>query len=97
MVRLTLPPELVSAAESVGIPLDLDLLFCINCLDQFYQEEETEKKLDQDVRSGSRCYLCYGELNSPGGTAVSLGETLRRVCPVCKCWVESWRREGGQL
>jgi hypothetical protein len=30
IVRLALPPELVSEAESVGISIDWDLVFCID-------------------------------------------------------------------
>ena len=93
IVRLALPPELVSEAESVGISIDWDFVFCIDCLDEFYEEEATERRLEQDVRSGSRCYLCCEPLHPPGSTAVRFGGTLRRVCSSCKGLVERW----GQL
>ena len=83
-----LPPELVSVAESLGMSIESDRVFCSDCLDQLHEIEEAEKQLEEDIRSGSRCYICCDELKPPGGTAVPLKETLRRLCPSCKDWVE---------
>jgi hypothetical protein len=82
-----LPPELTSEAESLGI-FESERVFCSDCLDRLYEEEEMEKELDEAIRSGSRCYLCCEELHPPGGTAVRMSGMLRRVCPSCKDWVE---------
>jgi hypothetical protein len=68
--------------------IESDRVFCSDCLDQLHAIEEAEKQLEEAIRSGSRCYICCDELKPPGGTAVPLKETLRRVCPGCKDWFE---------
>ena len=74
-----LPPELVSVAESLGMLIESDRVFCSDCLDQLHEIEEAEKQLDKDIRSGSRCYIGCDELKPPGGIPVPLKETLRRI------------------
>ena len=39
-----------------------DGVFCNDCLDQLREIEEAEKKLKEEIRSGSRCYICCDEL-----------------------------------
>ena len=83
-----LPPELMSEAESLGISLESDRVFCSDCLDELHEEEEADKQLEEAIRSGSCCYICCEELHPPGGTAIPLNGTLRRVCLSCKSWVD---------
>jgi hypothetical protein len=52
------------------------------------EDERAEKALDEEIRSGSRCYICCEELDHPGGTAVRLNGTLRRVCRSCHAWAK---------
>jgi hypothetical protein len=83
-----LPPELASEAESLGISIESERVYCRDCLNQLREDEEADKQLEEDIRSGSRCYICCEELHPPGGTAVPFKGTLRRLCPSCKRWVE---------
>jgi hypothetical protein len=69
------------------------LVICRDCRDQLHKVLKAEKRLEKDIRSGRRCYICCDVLDAPGSTAVPLHGTLRRVCPSCKEWVEH-RREG---
>ena len=87
------PPFLLAR---FGVSAESERVFCRDCLDQLHKLEEAEKELEEEIRSGSICYLCYEELNPPGGTTISLGGTVRRVCPSCKDGIERLRKERGQ-
>src|SRR5262249_768070 len=76
-----LPPELILEAESLGIFIETDRVYCCDCLDQLPEDERAEKALDEEIRSGSRCYIWCEELDYSGGTAVRLNGTFRRLLP----------------
>jgi hypothetical protein len=59
-----LPPELISEAESLGISIDTDRVYCCDCLDQLRKDRQAEKKLGHGV-SCSRAH----RHSSPGITA----------------------------
>ena len=73
------PPFIIAMSESKSLGV-----LCGDCFDQLCEDEATVK----EIRSGRRCYVCCDVLDPPGGTAVTLEGTLRRVCPSCKNWVE---------
>src|SRR5262249_12908084 len=81
-----LPPELISEAESLGMTIETDRVYCCDCLDQLREDDEAERKLGEEIRSGSRCYICCEELNPPGGTAIPFNGTLQRCGVSCKPW-----------
>jgi NMD protein affecting ribosome stability and mRNA decay len=83
-----LPAEIVSEAESLGISLPSDRVYCTDCLDELREDEQAEKALEDEIRSGSRCYFCCDELAPRGGPTVRLQGVRRRLCPTCKAWVE---------
>jgi hypothetical protein len=89
------PPELVSAAESAGMSIKSDRVLCSECFDEIRQEAEAYKELEAETRSGSRCWVCGDQFNSPGGISINLDGTIRRVCPNCKDWIKHQRKKQG--
>lgn len=62
--------------------------FCLECLEHMADEAALEKA----ARRGERCWLCFQEFESPGGTTIELPEGARwlpddpkliRVCSDC--------------
>ena len=91
----SLPAELVAEAESLGMSLPSDRVYCTDCLEQLWEDEQAEKALEDEIRSGSRCYFCCDELDPRGGLAVSLQGILRCLCPTCMAWVGHWASGAG--
>ena len=85
------PAEAPFIIAQFGVSAESERVFCRDCLDQLHKLEEAEKLLEEEIRSGSICYLCYEELNPPGGTTISLGGLVRRLCPSCKDGIEPVR------
>src|SRR5262249_32789191 len=88
------PAESPFIIARFGVSAKSERVFCRDCLDQLRKLEEAAKDLEEEIRSGSICYLCYEELNPPGGTTISLGGLVRRLCPSCKDGFERCVKRG---